>query len=175
MDDLVQQAIRKWPNVPACSGWLGLDARGQWFLRDDAVQAAGPFPSSKGDLLAHDKLLAFIGRNYAADAHGQWFFQNGPQRVFVELENTPWIWRVQPSGQLHTHTGRIASATQCLTDAEGRVYFSSEFGVGLVHSADVLLVADAIERGEWVPQAVDAAQLPAVFGFVRSPSALAKA
>jgi hypothetical protein len=31
----------------------------------------------------------FIQRNYDHDAQGQWFFQNGPQRVYVELEATP--------------------------------------------------------------------------------------
>ena len=41
MDDIVKQALAKWPNVPDCYGWLGLDARGHWYLRDDAVQAAG--------------------------------------------------------------------------------------------------------------------------------------
>ncbi|MFZ9138137.1 MAG: DUF2946 family protein, partial [Hylemonella sp.] len=24
MDDIVRQAMAKWPNVPACYGWLGL-------------------------------------------------------------------------------------------------------------------------------------------------------
>ena len=41
MDDIVKQAMAKWPNVPDCFGWLGLDNRGQWCLRDDAAQAAG--------------------------------------------------------------------------------------------------------------------------------------
>ena len=86
MDDIVRQAMAKWPNVPDCHDWLGLDARGHWYMRDDRVQAAGPFPEVKGSLLRHDKLVAFIGRNYAADERGCWFFQNGPQRVFVELE-----------------------------------------------------------------------------------------
>ena len=35
MDDMVLAALKKWPNVPACRGWLGLDARGQWWMRDD--------------------------------------------------------------------------------------------------------------------------------------------
>jgi hypothetical protein len=43
MDDIVRQAIAKWPNVPDCYGWLGLDARGNWYMRDDRAQAAGPF------------------------------------------------------------------------------------------------------------------------------------
>ena len=28
MDDIVKQAMAKWPNVPHCYGWLALDARG---------------------------------------------------------------------------------------------------------------------------------------------------
>ena len=71
MDDIVKQALAKWPNVPDCYGWLGLDARGRWYLRDDATQVAGAFPQSKGQLLEHDKLIAFIERNYEADAGGQ--------------------------------------------------------------------------------------------------------
>ena len=94
MDDIVKAALAKWPNVPHCYGWLGLDARGNWYMRDDKTQAQGPFVQSKGSLLRHDKLIDFIQRNYEADAEGRWFFQNGPQRVYVELEATPYIWRM---------------------------------------------------------------------------------
>ena len=85
MDDLVLQAMAKWPNVPDCYGWLGLDARGDWYMRDDQTQAQGSFTQSKGSRLTHDKLIAFIGRNYTCDKQGQWYFQNGPQRVYVAL------------------------------------------------------------------------------------------
>ena len=105
MDDIVKAALAKWPNVPHCHGWLGLDARGQWFMRDDRIQAAGPFPAVKGSRIDHEKLLAFIHRNYECDAEGCWFFQNGPQRVYVELEATPWIARLMPA------TRRSASAS----------------------------------------------------------------
>ena len=169
MDDIVQQAMTKWPNVPACYGWLGLDARGRWYLRDDAVQARGPFPQSKGDWLQHEKLTAFIERNYAADALGQWFFQNGPQRVYVELEITPWIWRIESDLSLRTHTGRVASAIECLLDEQGRVYLESDIGLGLVHTSDMLQVADALEQGVWVAQSVNASELPGRYGFIRSP------
>lgn len=46
MDDIVKQALAKWPNVPDCYGWLGLDARGRWFMRDDAAQAPDGHPNS---------------------------------------------------------------------------------------------------------------------------------
>ncbi len=94
MDDIVKAALAKWPRVPHCYGWLALDARGQWFMRDERIQAAGPFPAIKGSRIDHDKLLAFIQRNYECDDAGCWFFQNGPQRVYVELEITPWVWRI---------------------------------------------------------------------------------
>ena len=41
MDDIVLQALAKWPHVPDCYGWLGLDARGNWFMRDAQAQAQG--------------------------------------------------------------------------------------------------------------------------------------
>ena len=37
MDDIVKQAMAKWPNVPHCYGWLALDARGGL---DPLLQAA---------------------------------------------------------------------------------------------------------------------------------------
>ena len=176
MDDIVKAAMAKWPNVPDCYGWLGLDARGQWFMRDDRTQAAGPFAGagatrqSKGSLLRHDKLIDFIHRNCAADETGQWFFQNGPQRVYLELESTPFVWRLQPDGRVLAHTGQDAGAVQrCLLDEQGHLYLVTALGLGLVHSNDMGPAADAVERGDWVPEAVVAAELPAAWGFVRSP------
>lgn len=171
MDDIVRQAQIKWPQVPACFGWLGLDARGRWYLRDDACQAAGPFPQSRGSLLEHEKLIEFIGRNYEADTEGRWFFQNGPQRVYVELESTPWIWRVSADAEVTSHTGHLAKFQGALLDAQGRLYLHTDLGVGLVHTLDMGRAADIVEQGRWNPTPVEASDLPARFAFVRSPAA----
>jgi hypothetical protein len=169
MDDIVRQAIAKWPNVPHCYGWLGLDARGNWYMRDDRTQAAGPFPASKGSVLRHEKLVDFIHRNYAADDHGQWFFQNGPQRVYVELECTPFVWRVGP-GSVSAHTGVAAQVRQCVLDEAGRLYLECDLGFGLVHTLDMGHAAEAVEQGRWKPNEIASADLPRRFGFVRSPA-----
>lgn len=185
MDEMVARAMAKWPTVPACRGWLGLDQRGDWYLRDDAAQAAGPFGTddpanrmlARGSRLSHDKLIAFIGRNYAADERGQWFFQNGPQRVFVELQFTPWVWRVTDSmsASVRSHTGAEACAVAVLLDEFGHVYLETELGLGLVHSQDVWRAASAIEAGVFAqPESVRRADLPQRYGFVLSPSSLAQ-
>lgn len=176
MDDIVRQAMAKWPHVPDCYGWLGLDARGNWYLRDAQVQAAGRFAdggAAKGDLLQHDKLLAFIGRNYVCDARGCWYFQNGPQRVYVELELTPWVWRVEENLSLMAHTGVPASFGHGLIDETGRVFVATDLGLGLVHTLDVPLVASALERADWTLRDVASADLPGLYGFVGSPQHLA--
>lgn len=176
MDEIVRRAMARWPNVPECLGWLGLDARGNWYLRDAAAQACGAFasgrPGARGDRLEHAGLIAFIGRNYEADARGRWYFQNGPQRVFVELELTPWIWRVAAGGQVHAHTGRPAQVEGIWVDELGRVLLQTDLGAGLVHSLDMHLVAERVESGAWAPQAIESAALPARFGYVPSPQAL---
>jgi hypothetical protein len=183
MDDIVRQAIAKWPNVPDCYGWLGLDARGNWYMRDDRAQAAGPFapteegssnPASKGSLLQHDKLIDFIQRNYESDASGRWFFQNGPQRVYVELEVTPFIWRINaaPGFGIMAHSGQPARAQRCALDEKGRLYLETDLGFGLVHTQDMTHAADAVEQGLWVPQELQSAALPGRFGYVRSPQML---
>jgi hypothetical protein len=151
---------------------LGLDVRGDWYMRDDQAQALGTFTQSKGSRLSHDKLIAFIGRNYASDAQGQWYFQNGPQRVYVELEATPWIWRLQPDGSVQSHTGTPARMQRCIIDEHGRLYLDTEQGFGLVHTQDILQAADLMEAGLWVPQEVSTQELPKRFAYVRSPQAL---
>lgn len=180
MDDIVKAALAKWPHVPHCHGWLGLDARGDWYMRDDRTQAAGPFPQSKGSRIVHDKLREFIDRNYEPDAQGAWYFQNGPQRVYVELEAAPLIWRLQrrPDGQLSVtaHTGQAAGPVQdTWLDETGRLYLRTPLGLGLVHTLDTAEAADEVEAGRWQPQDVQAADLPARFGYVRSPAAAARA
>ncbi|WP_295955887.1 DUF2946 family protein [Rhodoferax sp.] len=180
MDDIVKQAIAKWPNVPDCYGWLGLDARGNWYMRDDPAQAAGPFagtgatPQSKGSRLLHEKLIDFIQRNYESDRQGRWFFQNGPQRVYVELEITPYVWRVQPDFSVLAHTGQAARVQRCVLDERGHLYLDTDLGFGLVHTLDMGYAADAVEQGLWVPQPADAARLPTQFGYVLSPKLLPK-
>jgi hypothetical protein len=101
MDDIVKQAIAKWPDVPACHGWLALDARGHWRMRDERTQSL----DLAGDKIAHVALMAFIARNYDQDDDGCWFFQNGPQRVYVNLEATPYICRSDARQGFVLHTG----------------------------------------------------------------------
>lgn len=178
MEDIVRQAMARWPNVPDCYGWLGLDARGDWYLRDEQAQACGAFaggdPAARGSRLLHEALLAFIGRNYEADARGCWFFQNGPQRVFVELEAAPWVWRVDDGGTIHAHTGQAATLHEALLDEAGRVYLATNLGFGLVHTQDVARVAEWIDvaPAQWKLQSVSGRTLPERFGFVLSPHAL---
>lgn len=180
MDDIVKAAMAKWPNVPDCYGWLGLDSRGTWYMRDDRTQASGPFarsdddagPVAKGSPLRHDKLIDFIARNYLPDEQGRWFFQNGPQRVYVEIESTPLIWRLLPDGQILAHTGMpVREVHRSLVDEKGRLYLMTEAGLGLVHSADMLAAAERVESSEWRPEGIEAKSLERIGGFVRSPSA----
>ena len=169
MDDLVLQAMAKWPNVPDCYGWLGLDARGDWYMRDEGTQAAGTFAKNKGSRLQHEKLIAFIQRNYASDSAGQWFFQNGPQRVYVELEVAPWVWRIQPDGSIQGHSGETARLQRTWVDELGRLFLETEKGFGLVHTQDVQLAIEPIEQGLWVPKEILASELEARFSYVLSP------
>jgi hypothetical protein len=172
MDEIVRAALRKWPNVPHCYGWLGLDVRGQWFMRDERIQAAGAFPQVKGSRIDHPKLLDFIGRNYEHDDAGSWFFQNGPQRVYVQLEAAPWVWRLDPGGdssRLRSHTDVAATFESAYVDEHGRLYAATDRGLGIVHTQDMHLAAQAVERGAWAPEPVRFDELPRRFGYRLDP------
>lgn len=177
MDPLVEAALLKWPNVPHCHGWLALDARGDWYMRDERVQAAGPFPRVKGSRIEHEKLRGFIHRNYAHDAAGAWFFQNGPQRVYVALEAAPWVWRIDGAPgawKVSSHTGLEARVQSAWLDEQGRLFLAcdlaGELGFGLVHTLDMSLAAQAVEAGDWVPREMPFADMPGHFRYVLNPA-----
>ena len=94
-------AIAKWPNVPACYEWLSLDRRGDWRLQ--------------GERVTHRGLIDFLNKQYASDESGRWFVQNGPQRVFVALACTPWVFRKQEH-RFIAHTGEPNSFLDPLQD-----------------------------------------------------------
>ena len=143
MDDIVKQAMAKWPSVPAVYGWLALDRRGTWLI--------------KGDRVSNPVVAAFIGRNYEHDAEGRWFFQNGPQRVFATLAYTPLVYRLaSPAGpdtslRIEAHTGaRVTAVNGAWIDDQGAVLLSSQIGPGLVDDRDLdrLLPCFTTVRGE---------------------------
>jgi hypothetical protein len=175
MDDIVKQALKKWPNVPHCYGWLALDARGDWYMRDDRAQAAGPFPRVKGSRIEHKKLREFIERNYASDGAGAWFFQNGPQRVYVELEAAPWVWRLAGVDAwemtVTSHTGQTAQVESVWLDERGRVFLGTDIGPGIVHTLDMEMAAAAVEVGVWTPVETQFAEMPMRFSYCLSPAA----
>jgi hypothetical protein len=174
MDAIVEAALRKWPNVPHCYGWLALDARGNWTMRDERIQAAGPFPQVKGSRIVHDRLLAFIERNYGCDETGAWFFQNGPQRVYVQLEAAPYVWRVDDAAgwPLHSHTGlpaQLDGRRGVWLDEHGRLFLATDIGFGIVHTQDMGIAAQAVECGDWQPQELPFGEMPARFGYTLQP------
>jgi hypothetical protein len=176
MDEIVKAAMRKWPTVPHCYGWLALDARGDWYLRDAAAQAAGPFPRIKGSRIEHERLRAFIQRNYEADARGCWYFQNGPQRVYVDLEAAPWVFRLQVDAsalrwRIATRDDRVAQFGAAWLDELGRIFLQCDIGFGLVHSLDTDVAAQAIEAGAWQPGEMAFADMPGRFGYLLRPQA----
>ena len=140
MDEIVFRAMAKWPRVPAVYGWLSLDRRGRWRLR--------------GEVLAHAATRRFIDRNYARDERGRWYFQNGPQRVFVRLDYTPYVISLDGDGRLRTHTGApLRSLHAAALDEEGNIVLLCEHGPGVLDDRDLLAASEGFvdERGRRCP------------------------
>ena len=131
MDETVIRAMAKWPNVPAVWGWLSLDRRGVWKL--------------KGESIPNRAAVQFIGRNYSSDGRCRWFFQNGPQRVFVDLAYTPWVYSIDGRGALVTHTGRDCGAIESAwLDEAGALILAGEPGPGIVDDRDLMALSDRL-------------------------------
>jgi hypothetical protein len=136
MDDVVLQAMARWPNVPAVYGWLSLDPRGRWRVG--------------GELVINPALAGFIGRNYMPDDRGCWFFQNGPQRVFVDLHYAPWVYRAWSIGEqgmlaVESHTGlRVHEIIGLWSDDSGYLLLETEHGVGTMEDASISVLLDSL-------------------------------
>ncbi|RYH19529.1 MAG: DUF2946 family protein, partial [Alcaligenaceae bacterium] len=107
MDQNVLDAQIRWPNVPAAFGWLSLDPRGQWRLHEGGGSGEG----GPGDPIANQQITGFMNRNYTHDDQGRWFFQNGPQRVYVRLDAAALILHYDAQdASFVAHTGEQAGA-----------------------------------------------------------------
>ncbi len=176
MDEAVARALAKWPHVPACHGWLHLDARGQWRI------------GAERELIRHAGLADFIARNYLAGDDGAWYFQNGPQRVFVSLETAPLILRQQAPGLWATHTGApVQRIDTAWLDESGLPWLMTEHGPASVDDRDLAAFAELLEGLDtlgdpaprltlrWAGQVLPVKPLarsaaPATLGFVALPS-----
>ncbi len=189
MDDIVKKAMAKWPNVPHCYGWLALDARGAWRMRDERAQHL----DLPGDKVHQQALLGFINRNYAADERGCWYFQNGPQRVYLNLEATPYIARTDPQQGLLVQTGEPLGDVEraCMTEI-GELIVCSGGKVAKVDDRDMAQMLDAMQidgqamsddallawmeggagslmLGQVPVERIRQAAIPEEFGFVQRP------
>jgi hypothetical protein len=150
MDEIVLRSMAKWPNVPDVYGWLSLDRRGNWLI--------------KGERIGNAAFREFIARNYQPDVRGCWYFQNGPQRVFVTLAYTPLV--VHHEGEaLLDHCGRAFAAREILLDDEGSVLISGESTVALLDDRDLERYS---ERAADLA-AVRREEVPARFRFMPEP------
>ena len=141
-------------------GWLALDRRGRWLLRNPARESYEP--------IGNAALREFIARNYSCDPRGRWFFQNGPQRVFVRLAYTPLVVRTRDAGYID-QCGRKLEASRAMLDEEGSLLLASGGRVALLDDRDLAGFAEA--RGdsiEALPR-VDSGDVPRRFGFTRDP------
>jgi len=140
MDEIVLRSMARWPDVPDVYGWLALDRRGNWLVKN----AGGGFGR-----IANAAVCDFIGRNYQHDDAGRWFFQNGPQRVFVSLHYMPLVYRMDgysidgngvEGGDLvwRTHIGVVArTLLAAWLDDAGGLLVQTEAGAGLLDDRDL--------------------------------------
>jgi hypothetical protein len=183
MDEMVLRAMARWPDVPAVHGWLRLDRRGQWLLVDRGVPGFDEALHGAGSPITSPPILDFIGRNYAHDDAGRWYWQNGPQRVYVDLDVAPYVLRVfgeAPSQRLVTHTGYpVSRVDRVLASADGTLLLQTDLGPGAIDDRDLASLAlelddDRAQRGRLVLMGEHAVapttqDLETSLGFVARP------
>jgi hypothetical protein len=157
MDDAVLRSLARWPDVPAVYGWLGLDRRGNFILRVPGTE--------RFERIGNAALREFIARNYEPDAQGRWYFQNGPQRVYVRLAYTPLVAHHEGDA-LIDHCGRPFGEAQTLfVDEEGSVLVQRGPAIALLDDRDLERYADP----ERLLQRINRTEVAGRFGFVPDP------
>jgi|APCry1669189534_1035231.scaffolds.fasta_scaffold03538_2 hypothetical protein len=125
MDQHIAQALQKWPKVPHCYGWLSFDRRGEWRILNEYAQEH----QLTGDLITHAGFKHYIEQHLAHDELGNYFFQNGPQRVFIHLTFSPWVVRFYPLTQgkweIRTTFGDPVEPLGCFLDEAGQISFEA--------------------------------------------------
>lgn len=160
MDEAVRKALAKWPGVPDVYEWLALDRRGRWLLRNPGRAVFEPIGNSA--------LRDFIGRNYASDSRGCWFFQNGPQRVFVRLFYTPFVVRAKDDGFVD-QCGQSFLARSALLDDEGSLLLVAD-RIALLDDRDLFGYVDSLGDAMHTLPRIRRSEVPSRFGFVAQPS-----
>jgi hypothetical protein len=166
-------------------------------MRDEAAQRA----DAPGDKLNNATLVGFINRNYLADERGCWYFQNGPQRVYVNLEATPFIARTDPAQGLILHTGQpLGAPDQAFMLNTGGIVLRARERLAQLDDRDVAQLLQALELDgrevtdeglmawldggpgrlalrwqgrEIAMERLAAAEAPGRFGYVQRPDLLA--
>lgn len=152
MDESVLRGMAKWPDVPAVYGWLELDRRGNFLI--------------KGQRIGNAALREFIARNFQSDARGCWFFQNGPQRVYVRLAYTPLVVHYEGERLVDQCSRDFGAVDAFLLDDEGSVLARQEARIALVDDRDIERFAEGADGLERIRREDVAAR----FGFVPDPS-----
>lgn len=149
MDPSVKDAIARWPDVPAVFGWLSLDARGRWRLHPQGLAAQG----GPGESITNAQILGFINRNYEHDDAGRWFFQNGPQRVYLRLDAAPYVLRLSDDSRtLVTHTdAAVETVSGWWLDDAGQLYAMTPQGPGIVQDRDLPALLDRLAADSGAP------------------------
>jgi hypothetical protein len=148
--------MQRWPDVPAVYGWLRLDRRGRWLLIDRARPGFDEARDGAGSPITNPQILEFIARNYQSEPDGCWYWQNGPQRVFVDLEIAPLILRVLGTGAqaaLVTHTGVLVGRVDAAwLTPQGDLLLVTDAGPAAVHDLDLGLLDFGDEDADGCPR-----------------------
>ena len=153
MDEIVKQAMAKWPNVPSVFGWLGLDRRGKWRIKGERI-ANPASPISSAAITSTTRKAAGFSRTGRSACSSR----SNTRRSSSASTGTP---IPRAALRIEAHTGRAVHRIDgAWIDDAGIVLLATDAGVGMIDDRDLERLlpcfTDAARRSSSTEEAIAA-------------------
>jgi len=130
MDDIVIRGMLKWPDVPAVYGWLSLDRRGSWMIKN---------VSGRFERIANPRSTSSSPGTTRPTPKGAGTSRTDRSGYTSPSTYTPWVYRLDDTGEgLLTHTGAAPRALEALfVDDAGGLLLEADMGIGVLLDRDL--------------------------------------
>ena len=175
VDELVQAALRKWPNVPHCYDWLAGPGCARALVHARRARAARrAFPQVKAVASSTTSRSPSSGATTCVTTRAAGSSRTDRSACMSSSKPRPGSGGCSPMAACSATPGQLATVEDSRIDETRRLYLVTDLGFGLVHSLDVQQAAGICRARHLAPRAWRGRQMAQTL-WLRPPPAAAPA